>query len=111
MANPLIGEAPPAGDAPGGEFEVIGVERLGWFSADVVIAARHAFTRRRDALTRHFYRITPYEPFASEIAIRAGETFHLLLPRRLARQGQRIDFDEMADNPAFEARWRGVEGE
>jgi hypothetical protein len=107
MTNALIGEGPPP---EGGEFEVIAVERLHWFSADVVIAARRAFTRRRTAASRHFYRVVPYEPSDSEIAIRQGETFHLLLPRRLATPGRLIDFDEIAENPAFEARWRGVEG-
>jgi hypothetical protein len=88
---------------------VIGIERLGWFSADLVIAARRAFTRRRSPAQRGF-RIVAYVPFDSEIAVRQGETFHLLLPRRYAKAGRLIDFDEVAENPAFEARWRGVEG-
>ncbi|MEA3063422.1 MAG: hypothetical protein QOJ94_3203 [Sphingomonadales bacterium] len=103
MTNALIGEAPPE---PGGEFEVIGVERLGWFSADLVIAARRAFTRRRTAGQRSGYALL-WCPLDSEIAIRKGETFRLLLPRRCAQPGMPLEFDAIAENPAFEARWPG----
>jgi hypothetical protein len=108
VTNPLIGEEVPA-DEPGGEFEVIGVERLGWFSADVVIAARRTFTRRRPARGGFRFRVARLG-LEAEIAIRQGETFRLLLPGRDAQRGLLLDFDAIADNPAFEAGWRGGGG-
>jgi hypothetical protein len=89
---------------------VIGVERLGWFSADVVIAARRSFTRFKFAADRSGWALV-WNPVDSEIAIREGETFRLLLARRCAQPGMLLNFDAIAENPAFEARWRGVEGE
>jgi hypothetical protein len=82
---------------------------MGWFSADLVIAARYAFTRRRSPAQRGFRLIT-FVPFDSEIAIRQDETFRLLLPRRYAKVGTLVVFDEVADNPALAERWRGVDG-
>jgi hypothetical protein len=38
----------------------------------------------------------------------AGETVRLLLPRRLARQGALVRYDEIAGNPALAERWTGV---
>jgi hypothetical protein len=89
---------------------VIGVDRLGWFSADVVIAARRSFTRFKFAADRAGWSDI-WCPCDCEIAILEGETFRLLLPRRDARPGLRLDFDAIAENPAFAARWRGVERE
>jgi hypothetical protein len=88
---------------------VVAVERLGWFSADLVVAARYAFTRRMDRADRARWALL-WCPFDSEIAIRQGETFRLLLPRRYAKVGTLVAFDEVAENPALADRWRGVEG-
>lgn len=88
---------------------MVAVERLGWFSADLLIAARYAFTRRLDRARRGAFAGL-YCPTEAEIAFRQGETIPLLLPRRHAKVGQLVAFDEVAENPALADRWRGVEG-
>lgn len=102
----MIGEAP--GD-PGPEFVVVSIERRGWFSADLLLAARYAFTRRMDGMRR--FGLTAYCGLDCEISFRQGETLSLLLPRRFAEPGRLVAFEEVAENPAFEARWVGVERE
>jgi hypothetical protein len=87
----------------------VAIERLGWFSADLIIAARYSFTRRMHRADRARWALL-WCPFDSEIAIRQGETFHLLLPRRYAKVGRPVALAELAENPALAERWRGVEG-
>jgi hypothetical protein len=72
----------------------------------VLIAARYAFTRRVDGGRR--FGLTAPVAVDCEIAFREGETIRLLLPRRLAETGRLIPLEEVADNPALDARWVGV---
>ena len=98
----LIGE--PADDSP--EFVVLNVERRGWFTWEALIQARRSFTWSGFPPRQMARMLARWiEP---EISIAAGETFRLLLPRRLAEQGRLIGFEEIAENPAFQDRWTGT---
>lgn len=97
----------------GPEFVVLAVERRGWFSHEATIAARYAFTRSGWPPRRWCYSLTSsrwtggLEP---QLALKAGESFRLLLPRRLAQPGRLIAYEEIAGNPALFERWSAVPG-
>ena len=50
----------------------------------------------------------PVPGLMPRLSVAAGETFRLLLPRRLAQRGRLIAYDEVAGNPALAERWAGV---
>jgi hypothetical protein len=71
-----------------------------------VVAARFAFTRTMDGSRR--FRLTAPCAIDCEIAFRQGEAVRLRLPRRLAEPGLLLPFEEVAESPALDSRWKGV---
>jgi hypothetical protein len=94
----------PADDSP--EFVVLAVERRGWFTCEAVIQARRSFTW--SGFPPNQLRQVAYRWVEPEISVVAGETFRLLLPRRLAKVDELVAFEDIAQNPAFEDRWTGT---
>jgi hypothetical protein len=87
------------------------VERRGWFSHEATIAARYAFVRDGWPPRSWFagpLRMAGWVRMEPEFSVAAGETFRLLLPRRLAEPRRLIAYEEIAGNPALTEHWTGV---